>query len=117
MDGDNFGNGWISQLCLSHSSAAREIAQRLHVPVPPFFDGFAQIVTENWPHLKLSELQGQKLSLVPAASLDLFFWHGHHVAIADLAQLLRNHGIFPSWRAVDRLPAPADDIPFAQYIQ
>jgi hypothetical protein len=33
---------------------------------------------------------------VPAASLDLLFRHGHDVAIAHLAQLLRNHAILQS---------------------
>src|SRR5687768_11346514 len=89
MDSNDFRQGWITQF--SHGSATGEIAKRLLVPFPAVFDGFTQIVTKNWPHLKLGELQCQELSLSPAAPLDLLFRHGHDVAITNLAQLLRNH--------------------------
>jgi hypothetical protein len=36
-------------------------------------------------------LHGQDLSLVPALPLDFVFRHCYVVAVADLAQLLRNH--------------------------
>jgi hypothetical protein len=117
MDGDNFGKRWISQLSLSHGSTASEMAQRLHISIPAFFDGFAQIVTENWPYLERSELQGQKLSLLPAASLDLLFWHCHDVAVTDLAQLLRNHADLRSQRAERQTPRGIIGILLAQYIQ